>query len=365
MTPAAKLKLIVCLPGLLAAWLCASPSLPWQPGALASEGSAIAAEERLQYKPYELVLGLAWSPDGQILAAAAGETIYLYGVQALGNETPAELARLEGGVWSTSLAFSPDGRWLAAGGRDGFVRLWAVPAEPGAAGTRRAPEAQFPAHRKGTNAVRFSPDGALLASAGNDGMARLWNLAALLEDKEAGPEPEIEMIGGSFAVPAIGFTPDGASLAIGNANVIRIRDIASGRFAQTLQREGGEAQAISFYSLAVSTAGDRLAAGDTENGIYVWDLASGAQLPAPAGHSGQPARYPALVWGVAFSPDGSKVASAGGDQRLRLWETDSGIELANLGGHTDAVTCLAFSPDGRWLASGSLDATVRFWKLVE
>jgi WD40 repeat protein len=361
------LKSVLCLAGLLASWPFASPSPAGRPGALASAGSAFATEERLQYQPYELVLGLAWSPDGKILAAAAGETIYLYEVQASGNEAPAELARLEGGVWSTTLAFSPDGRWLAAGGRDGFVRLWAVPAAAVGAGTRRTPEAQFPAHRKGTNAVKFSPDGALLASAGNDGMARLWNLAALLAENEdqADPEPEIEMIGGSFAVPAIGFTPDGASLAIGNANVIRIRDLASGRFVQTLQRETGEAQAFSFYSLAVSPGGDRLAAGDTENGVYIWDLANGTQLPAPAGHSGQPGRYPALVWGVAFSPDGTRVASAGGDGRLRLWETDSGQELANLGGHTEAVTCLAFSPDGGWLASGSLDATVRFWKLEE
>ena len=359
------LKSSAALAGLLAAWPFASPGLAGQPGAPAFAGSATATEERLQYEPYELVLGLAWSPDGRILAAAAGETIYLYGVQALGNETPAELARLDGDVWSTTLAFSPNGRWLAAGGRDGFVRLWAIPETPGGAGSPRAPEAQFPAHRKGTNAVKFSPDGELIASAGNDGMARLWDLAAFLEENATEPEPEIEMIGGSFAVPAIGFTPDGASLAIGNANVIRIRDIASGRFEQTLQREAGQGQAISFYSLAVSTAGDRLAAGDTENRVYVWDLASGAQLAAPAGHSGQPGRYTALVWGVAFSPDGTKVASAGGDGKLRLWETNSGQELANLGGHTEAVTCLAFSPDGRWLSSGSLDATVRFWKLGE
>jgi len=329
----------------------------------ARQGQPPAAAARVQFERYDLVLAAAWSPTGERLAVAAGENIHLYAADGLEAGPPRELGRLQAGVWSTALAFSPDGARLAAAGRDGAVQVWELPAEGAPPG---APALRFQAHRKGANAVRFSPDGALLASAGNDGMARLWDLEALLQaGGEADPEPRIEMIGGAFAVPAIAFTPDGAGLAIANANVVRLRELESGRFMQTLQRPGQEPQAISFYSLDLSSDGTYLAAGDTENGVFVWDLTTGASLPTPAGHSGETGRYGALVWAVAVSPDGRQVASAGGDGTLRLWDLGSGAELARLEAHALAATCLAFSPDGRWLVSGGLDAALQFWDLGE
>jgi hypothetical protein len=72
------------------------------------------------------------------------------------------------------------------------------------------------------------------------------------------------------------------------------------------------------------------------------------------------------VYSVAFSPDGSLIASAGGyDRTVKLWRSGDGSLLRTLTGHTDRVYCVAFSPDGRLLASGSWDGTIKLWRVSD
>jgi WD40 repeat protein len=115
----------------------------------------------LSFAAWELVTAVAWSPDGQSLAVAVGERVALYQSRDL-----QQLASFETGAFSHGLAFSPDGAWLAAGSRDGWLRAWFVHAllQPGA--TISGPDLAIQAHKKGVNTLAFSPDGSLLASGG-------------------------------------------------------------------------------------------------------------------------------------------------------------------------------------------------------
>ncbi len=308
--------------------------------------------EPIQYSPWDLVTALAWSPDGDILAVSAGTTIHLYYVN-----TGEEFYSNNLGVYSHSLAFSPAGDWLAAGSRDGKIRLWLINKGDEGILVSSNSERSIQAHSRGVNALNFNWNGQWLVSGGNDAMARLWDVqtGALLS----------EIIGGTFTVPAVEFLNQSDQLAVVNGIDVRLRDPLSRSISGSFKAE----QAT--YSLAVCPEDQLLAVGDTENGVQVWKLSQAFRsgmdnYPEPvwkASHHGKATTYQTLIWKVAFSPDGQILASAGGDGYVVLWSATDGQRLQVFAGHQAAVTSLAFSPDGDWMATGGLDASVRFWRI--
>jgi len=71
------------------------------------------------------------------------------------------------------------------------------------------------------------------------------------------------------------------------------------------------------------------------------------------------------VYSVAFSPDGSLLASGSDDRTIKLWRVSDGSLVRTLTGHTGGVTSVVFSPDGSLIASGSLDRTIRLWRVSD
>jgi WD40 repeat protein len=321
----------------------------------AANAASLRQVSEIDFTPRELVTALAWSPDGETLAVAAGEHVLFYEAEGLQLQTSVEIDALTSG-----LAFSPDSRWLAAGSHDGKVRIFDLSA--GAGNPRLANTLE--AHRKGVNCVSFSPDGRELASGGNDAVARIW-------DVQTG-ELLGQIIGGTYAVPAIAFSPDGANLAIVNGPLIRLREVESGRISGTLrvetQRAAGQSIEPPIFSLAISPQGNLAAAGDFANRVRLWELPVAANqsenpyiLSPPEERAGGPA---VLVWALAFDPVGGLLASAGSDGFVRLWDVQNRLQLVALPAHQSAVTSLAFHPDGNALASGGLDAAVRIWQTI-
>src|SRR5207248_662463 len=88
--------------------------------------------------------------------------------------------------------------------------------------------------------------------------------------------------------------------------------------------------------------------------LKVWDARTGREALTLKGHAGE-------VSSVAFSADGRRLASGGGDKTVKVWDARTGQEALTLKGPTGRVSSAAFSPDGRRLASGGQDQTVRVW----
>ncbi len=108
-------------------------------------------------------------------------------------------------------------------------------------------------------------------------------------------------------------------------------------------------------SVAFSNDGSLLASGFLNGGIQVWEVDSGLQVYSHIGHL-------ASVNSVGFSPDNLWLVSGSRDSKIKLWESDTGREIQTLSGHTGEVRAVAFSPDGRWLISGSHDKSIRIWR---
>ena len=274
------------------------------------------------------VLALAWSPDGTQLATAGGD-----GTARIWDPTTGEIHRqlTAHPGWVLAVAWSPDGTHLATAGTDGTVRLW----DPTTGEIHR----QLTAHPGGMQAVAWSPDGTRLATAGTDATVRIW-------DPTTGTI-HCQLTGHPSGVLALAWSPDGTYMAAaGDGGTARIWNPATATAASA--EIGGVVTAAAW-----SADGARLATGRTGHASQISGPTDTLTLTGGINE----------VLSVAWSPDGSYLATAEASSTVRLWATGTGRALGTLRGHTDWVRAAAWSPVGTLLATAGDDKTIRLWEL--
>jgi RNA polymerase sigma factor (sigma-70 family) len=256
----------------------------------------------------------------------------------------------------TSVAYSPDGRWVATAAWDGTARIWE--ARTGKEVRRLdvpAPRDYHPAH---LSRALFSPDSELIVvaqqAAPNEAGVIVWG-------RRTGNKVR-EFPGGTGSVA---ISPDGRLIACGGYGVLRLYELATGKAVRELRGQQTRIAALTFSAdgKTLVSAGP-LPSPDRGDGVErtrlmpdvlrVWDVATGKERRS-ALHGLIPGWS---VRGPTLSPDGRALAIPGARS---IREAATGGERAKLTGHKAELCDFAFSPDGRTLASGSMDGTVRLW----
>jgi WD40 repeat protein len=320
------------------------------------------------------VTGLAFSPDGKTLAAGQADGT----VAMLDAATGARQRSLTGHiniVVSRAVQFSPDGKTLATGSFDGTVRLWDV-----ASGSQKA---ELSGHGLRVLSISFSPDGRTLASTSDEGgQLIVW------DTEQAGVANRLLV--GQGLITSIMFSQDGAVLGtVGYNGAARLQLLSQERF-RTLLGAAAANKSLAFLSegrvvaitdqntLAVigpndpqarqlegmdgqplnvvtSVSSDLIVAGSSTGAIGLWDGNGTAKPPIRSGLK--------MAYALAVSADGEFVAVGGppDDARIEVWDTATAELHQTFESTNVSIASLAFQPGGDLLAATDLGGVMRIW----